>query len=63
MSTEGEDLQGDGAGQEGRRWYQRPWLASFDGFTWGPTSWGALVAIAMAVVAGVVVIDWMGSLF
>jgi hypothetical protein len=62
MSAEGEDMHDDGSGEDRRHWYQRPWLASYDGFNWSPTSWGALIAIAVLVVLGVVAIDWINAL-
>lgn len=36
----------------------RPWIATFDGVNWTPTSWGALlVVLVLAVLAGVV-LSW-----
>lgn len=42
--------------------YQRPWLRSTDGVSWFPTSWGGLVALFVVIVAGVVIVNWIGSL-
>ncbi|PRI10504.1 hypothetical protein [Leucobacter massiliensis] len=46
-----------------KRWYQRPWFMSPDGHNVMPTSWIGLVVLAVVIVAGVGIVNWIGSLF